>query len=127
MPLYYTLERLSATLHIETPSMANIRSALLNAGYKVSYAHMHKSSIKTNAPATVIWDIMRCWAETHPPSEKRLKENAVATKIISKKPEKTYSFDLHQDANPESRRKGFVRFQTNPLPFWGPGTRSTAM
>jgi len=32
----------------------------LHAGYKVSLSHAHRSSIKTNAPASVIW--VRCTA-----------------------------------------------------------------
>jgi len=31
------------------------RSALLHAGYRVSLSHAHKSSIKTDASARVIW------------------------------------------------------------------------
>lgn len=38
-----------------------LRSALLNAGYKVSISHANPMSIKTNAPNDVIWDIIRAW------------------------------------------------------------------
>lgn len=88
---------------------------------------MHKTSIKTDAPSRVIWDIMRCWQAKNPVNPKRLTENSVAAHILNIKPEKEYCFDLHPDANPESRKLGFVRFQENPLPFWGPGTKATAM
>lgn len=88
---------------------------------------MHKSSIKTNAPARVIWDIMRCWEKNNPVSIKRLTDGSVAKNILSVEAECKYSFDLHHDANPESKRIGLVRFQENPQPFWGPGTRATAM
>ncbi|KAJ8981890.1 hypothetical protein NQ317_007282 [Molorchus minor] len=60
-PLYYTLEKLCGTIHVETPPMLIIRSAILNAGYRVSFTHMNRTSIKTDAPSNVIWDIMRCW------------------------------------------------------------------
>ncbi|KAF2905205.1 hypothetical protein ILUMI_00982 [Ignelater luminosus] len=126
-PLYFILERLSGTLHVETPPILAFRSALLNAGYHVSFTHTHKTSIKTNAPAKVIWDIMRCWESKHPLKEKRKAEKSPGNNILAKQPEKQYCFDLHRDANPQSRREGFVRFQENPLPFWGPGVRSTAM
>lgn len=130
VPLYYTLERLCGTLHVETPPMLIIRSAILNAGYRVSYTHMNRTSIKTDAPSNVIWDIMRCWERLHPVALKRLIENSPANNILKQKcsnEKAVYSFDLNPLANPESKRMGFVRFQENPLPFWGPGMRSTAM
>lgn len=43
------------------PPMMVFRSAILNAGYKVSYSHANKNSIKTDAPNSVIWDIVRAW------------------------------------------------------------------
>ncbi|ENN71141.1 hypothetical protein HUJ04_007597 [Dendroctonus ponderosae] len=127
VPLYYTLDRLSNTIKVENPSMLTIRSAILNAGYQVSYTHTHKNSIKTNAPAHVIWDIMRCWEKLHPTSQKSIANNKVATTILEKSPEKEYSFELHPAANPASKQKGLVRFQQNPLRFWGPGSRAQAM
>lgn len=145
VPLYYTLDRLAATLRVETPPMMTLRcnttlqkrpqlkpnldfrSAILNAGYRVSYTHMNRTSIKTDAPARVIWDIMRCWAKTHPASKKRLAENKVAANILGKEPEKEYSFEPHPNAIPQSKQQGLRRFQENPLPFWGPGSRSQAM
>jgi len=88
---------------------------------------MHKTSLKTDAPAKVVWDIMRCWEKLHPASQKRIANNTVATNILKQSPERDYSFELHPEANPESRQKGLVRYQENPLPFWGPGTRAQAM
>ena len=45
----------------QTPPMVVFRSALLNAGYKVTFSHANKVSIKTDAPNEVIWDIVRAW------------------------------------------------------------------
>ncbi|KAF5288456.1 hypothetical protein FQR65_LT02108 [Abscondita terminalis] len=126
-PLYYVLDRLIGVLHVTSLPMMEFRSALLNAGYEVSYSHAHKTSIKTNAPPKVLWDILRCWAAEHPLSEKRRLEKSAGNNILSIKPEKEYSFSLNPAANPPSRREGYVRFQENPLPHWGPGTRATAM
>lgn len=126
-PLYYTLEKLCGTIHVEQPQMMLIRSAILNAGYRVSFTHMNRTSIKTDAPTKVIWDIMRCWEKTHPASKKRLVEGSPAFNILSKEPEQEYSFKLHPAANPASKKMGLVRFQENPLPHWGPGFKNTAM
>lgn len=127
VPLYYTLEKLTSTLHVENPPMMVVRSALLHAGYRVSYTHMHKNSIKTDAPTGVVWDVMRCWVQKKPISQKRLQQDSVAKNILEKKPEIQHNFELHSDCNPESKRRGLIRFQENPLPYWGPGTRSTVM
>lgn len=127
VPLYYTLERLSGVIHVEMPAMLSFRSAILNAGYKVSFTHMNRTSIKTDAPAKVIWDIMRCWEKKHPISKKRYIENTPVFNILAQQPEKDYSFEIHPEANPESRKMGFLRFQENPSSHWGPGSRATAM
>ncbi|XP_064213539.1 tRNA (guanine(26)-N(2))-dimethyltransferase [Tribolium castaneum] len=126
-PLYYTLEQLSGTLHVETPSMGAIRSAILNAGFQVSYTHMNKTSIKTNAPSELLWDVMRAWESQHPVNKKRLVENSPATNILKKERKFEVSFEHHEGANPQSKKMGFLRFQQNPMPNWGPGTRATAM
>ncbi|XP_066259855.1 tRNA (guanine(26)-N(2))-dimethyltransferase [Euwallacea similis] len=127
VPLYYILDRLSGTIRVETPSMLVLRSAILNAGYKVSCTHMNKTSVKTNAPAKVVWDIMRSWEKLHPASKKTIAGNNVACSILQQVPDREYSFQLHPEANPQSKIKGLLRYQTNPLPFWGPGTRSQTM
>ena len=37
------------------------RSAILDQNYKVSLSHANPNAIKTDAPHSVFWDIMRCW------------------------------------------------------------------
>lgn len=88
---------------------------------------MNKTSIKTDAPSSVVWDIMKCWEKLHPASKKRLKEGTPAYNILKTPPIKEYSLAHHSDANPNSRKLGYVRFQENPTPYWGPGCRATAM
>lgn len=70
---------------------------------------------------------MRCLAKKRPLSKKQQIPGTPANFILSKTSEKEYSFEKHHDANPESRKAGFLRFQENPLPYWGPGSRGTAM
>lgn len=36
VPLYYTLDQLSSTVHCNTPRLLQLRSALLHAGFRVS-------------------------------------------------------------------------------------------
>ncbi|XP_043471373.1 probable tRNA (guanine(26)-N(2))-dimethyltransferase isoform X1 [Leptopilina heterotoma] len=130
-PLYYTLDRLMSIVRVDTPSMLLFRSALLNAGYKVSYSHANKISIKTDAPNDVIWDIVRAWEklmlQEKPARRERLAENSVALTILTKDSVTPVSFALHPLANPVSRQKRLSRFQINPESNWGPGTKSCNM
>ncbi|XP_058452414.1 tRNA (guanine(26)-N(2))-dimethyltransferase [Malaya genurostris] len=128
VPLYYTLDRLCGTLKLEVVSMMKFRSALLHAGYRVSYSHACKTSIKTDAPVSVIWDILRCWAKTHPVKKERLIDGIPLTTILAKEPEMEYNLtDIHPRANPPSRKESLSRFPENPAAHWGPGTRATLM
>ena len=52
--------RLSLTISPPTPPPVP-RSALLHAGFRVSLSHACKNAVKTDAPSSALWDIMRCW------------------------------------------------------------------
>ncbi|KZC11161.1 PREDICTED: probable tRNA (guanine(26)-N(2))-dimethyltransferase [Dufourea novaeangliae] len=124
IPLYYTLDRLMSVVKCHTPSMVMFRSALLNAGYNVSYSHANKTSIKTDAPNEVIWDIVRTWAKDRPIKRDKLPNDSSALNILNTPITTNISFDIHPLANPASRQKRLTRFQHNPTVNWGPGTRA---
>nr|XP_014086871.1 probable tRNA (guanine(26)-N(2))-dimethyltransferase [Bactrocera oleae] len=128
VPLYYVLDKLCCVLKLENIPVLKFRSALLHAGYRVSFSHASKNSIKTDAPATVLWDILRCWAKRHPVKAERMIEGTALKAILERSVENDYIFDdLHPEANPDSRRNALTRFQANPTAHWGPGTRATIM
>lgn len=129
VPLYYCVEKLCSIVKLEPIPMLKLRSALLNAGYRVSYSHACKTSVKTDAPATVLWDIMRCWAKVKPVNPNRFLEGTPLKALLEKAPEKDdYDFNtMHPDANPKSRKESLKRFPENPAAHWGPGTRATLM
>lgn len=128
VPLYYTLDRLCGILKLESIPMMKLRSALLHAGYRVSYSHASKTSIKTDAPVSILWDILRFWQKSHPVKKERLIEGTPITAIFAKEPTVEYRLhDIHPDANPPSRKESLSRFPENPAAHWGPGTRATLM
>ncbi|XP_054745337.1 tRNA (guanine(26)-N(2))-dimethyltransferase [Anastrepha obliqua] len=128
VPLYYVLDKLCCVLKLENIPVLKFRSALLHAGYRVSFSHASKNSIKTDAPAAVLWDILRCWAKIHPVKTDRMVEGTALKAILDRSPQTEYIFnDLHPEANPYSRRNALTRFQANPTAYWGPGTRATIM
>lgn len=61
------------------------RSALVNAGFRVSQSHCTPTVFKTDAPSSVVWDIMRCWVKLHP--VKAHKDGSVPANILSKAPQ----------------------------------------
>ncbi|KAE8620088.1 hypothetical protein XENTR_v10010094 [Xenopus tropicalis] len=126
VPLYYTLDNLSSVIRCNTPSLLQFRSALLHAGYRVSLSHACKNALKTDAPPSVIWDIMRCWEKQNPVKRERLSETCPAFHILSKEPKIEGSFEIREDANPKSRKMGLKRFQENPEANWGPKARAKA-
>lgn len=123
-PFYYVTDELSSVLRCSAPSASIIKSAILNANYKVSSFHGRKNSIKTDVPPLVLWDIMRKWAETQDIKKEKLLDTSAA-KIILEKPITTEGIDLteRKDAEPESKTKGVTRFPELPA-FWGPKARA---
>lgn len=126
VPLYYTLDNLSSTMHCNTPPLLQFRSALLHAGFRVSLSHACKNALKTDAPPGVLWDIMRCWEKSNPVKRERLSETSPAFRILSTEPTLQACFDVREDANPQSRRRHLTRFQENPQANWGPKARARA-
>ncbi|XP_075715233.1 tRNA (guanine(26)-N(2))-dimethyltransferase [Rhinoderma darwinii] len=126
IPLYYTLDNLSSTVRCNTPSLLQFRSALLHAGYKVSLSHACQNAIKTDAPPSVLWDIMRCWEKLNPVKREKLSETSPAHHILGTEPRVQANFEIRQDANPNSRKLGLKRFQENPEANWGPKARAKA-
>ncbi|CAK9807890.1 Probable tRNA (guanine(26)-N(2))-dimethyltransferase [Anthophora quadrimaculata] len=124
VPLYYTLNRLMSIIRCITPSMLIFRSALINAGYRVSYSHACKTSVKTDAPNEVIWDIVRAWEKKNPIKRDKLPNDNCAIKILDTPITTDVSFDIHPLANPVSRQNKLTRFQQNPTVNWGPGIRA---
>ena len=64
VPLFLSLHNLCATLKCTSPSAVIFRSAVINAGYRISGTHVNPLGLKSDAPMNVIWDIMRCWVRT---------------------------------------------------------------
>ncbi|ORX47492.1 N2,N2-dimethylguanosine tRNA methyltransferase [Hesseltinella vesiculosa] len=121
-PGYWTLQRLCGTLHCNTVPMKDLFSAFLNGGYQVSLSHCGPTTIKTNAPSEVVWDIMRCWIQANPVTMKNLGENSPARRLLEKEPKFKADFTRHPDAVGESHK--FVRYQINPTAHWGPKARA---
>ncbi|KAG0168925.1 RNA methyltransferase tRNA(m5U54)methyltransferase [Apophysomyces sp. BC1034] len=123
-PLYWTLGRLCGTLHCNSIPMVDLFSGILNAGYKVSVSHCGPQTVKTSAPSSVVWDVLRAWTKKHPVVMDNIGANSPARAILGKEPSIEIDFTQHPEAYPKSRSINLVRYQVNPTPNWGPKARA---
>ncbi|KAL4859544.1 putative tRNA (guanine(26)-N(2))-dimethyltransferase 2 [Chlorella vulgaris] len=121
VPLYFSLHDVCKTIKTMPPRANVFRSALVNAGYRVSGTHANPLGIKTDAPWDVVWDVMRCWVRDHP--GKAPAAGSSAEKILSREPQLKADFSRAQQAMSQARSKGVARFLPNPEANWGPKPR----
>ncbi|KAL3904134.1 MAG: hypothetical protein SGILL_010187 [Bacillariaceae sp.] len=122
-PLYYTMPGLCQALRCSTPTNLQFKSAIINAGFKVSGYHKEPVAIKTDAPDHVVWDIMRAWIEKNP-LQKAPEEGSPAAMILSKKRIIEVDFTMPEGGLGSSKEK-VSRFPMNPESHWGPKKMAT--
>lgn len=72
-PFFFVPSVLAKVIHCVGPSDAAIRGALMHLGYRVSRSHTKPGSISTDAPWSVIWEVMREWVR----QKSKIKEDAI--------------------------------------------------
>ncbi|KAK4943005.1 RNA methyltransferase tRNA(m5U54)methyltransferase [Elasticomyces elasticus] len=72
-PFFVIPGQLAKVIHCGTPSETMMRGAILSLGYRVTRSHCKPGSIKTNAPWSVLWEIIREFMRIKAP----IKEGAV--------------------------------------------------
>lgn len=128
LPFYWSIAALTNTVHVNQPQLKIFGSALLNAGYEVSISHCATNSLKTNAPASFIWDIMRTWVETNPVSKKYQDGNSPASVILSKPVSHEIDMSFNKKINVvTSRDPRHQSYRINPEKNWGPMSRPKKM
>ncbi|TQS35584.1 hypothetical protein Golomagni_03992 [Golovinomyces magnicellulatus] len=143
-PFFFMLPMLSKVLHTVTPHENAIRGALRHLGYRATRSHTKGGCIKTDAPWSEIWRIMRAWVtERSPVKEGAVHEKTAGWKILglglseeerkmrdlgplsetesSENPRKV-TFD--EKLGSEKDRNKLVRYQQNPRENWGPMARA---
>lgn len=122
VPLFLSLHNLCGTLKCTSPSAEMFRSAIFNAGYRISGTHVNPLGLKTDAPMEVIWDIMRCWVKTHP--VKVQPRDQCGSVILSKEPTLQANFSRAFTSLSKAQVKKVARFLPNPERHWGPKVRA---
>ncbi|KAG6408154.1 hypothetical protein SASPL_131157 [Salvia splendens] len=122
VPLFLCLHNLCATLKCTSPSAVMFRSAVINAGYRISGSHVSSLAMKTDAPMDVIWDIMRCWVKNHP--VKGQSPDLAGSVILTKEPVLQANFARAVASLSKAQVKKVARFLPNPERHWGPKVRA---
>ncbi|XP_058070522.1 tRNA (guanine(26)-N(2))-dimethyltransferase 2 [Magnolia sinica] len=122
VPLFVSLHNLCATLKCTSPSAVMFRSAVINAGYRISGSHVNPLGMKTDAPMEVIWDIMRCWVKNHPVKAQPSDQSGSA--ILAKEPTLQANFTRAFASLSKAQAKKVARFLPNPERHWGPKVRA---
>lgn len=99
-------------------------SALLNAKYRVSRSHAIPGSIKTDAPRSFLYDLVREHVKTNPVRMDKLAPGAPARVLLAKPMQHTIDFTTHPSASKFEREGKAVFYQINPEVNWGPASRA---
>ncbi|KAK4685606.1 tRNA (guanine26-N2/guanine27-N2)-dimethyltransferase, partial [Tremellales sp. Uapishka_1] len=123
-PFYFTCNKIFGAGHTSSAPSHKAISALLNAGYKVSRSHAIPGSIKTDAPRSFIYDIVRETIKTSPVRMDKIAQGSPCRNLISKKMTHAIDFTPHPDAKKMEKGEKVVFYQANPTANWGPGSRA---
>ncbi|KAL1747568.1 N2,N2-dimethylguanosine tRNA methyltransferase-domain-containing protein [Schizophyllum fasciatum] len=123
-PFYFTPARVAGHFHCVTPSLDEVASALLHAGYAVSRSHAAAGSLKSDAPMRALHDIFRAWVASHPVNRDKIAAGSPTLKLLDKEGSFEANFKRHPDSVSASSKVKLVRYQVNPTANWGPGTKA---
>ncbi|CEL52430.1 tRNA (guanine-N2-)-methyltransferase [Rhizoctonia solani AG-1 IB] len=126
VPFYFTPSRLSGFFHCNSPPLEHVASALLHKGYEISRSHACAGSLKTTATRAQVYDIIRSWIKLNPVKMENVKDGSPTRKLLSKEPTEEANFSRHPQAISRASQVKLVRYQQNPTPNWGPGSRPNA-
>ena len=91
-----------------------MRSALINAGHRVSQSHTDPLALKTDAPQAFLWDIMRHWVKQHP--VKQGGQDTAGSRILARPTVSEVDFSYARGSDPPKT----PRWLPNPERHWGP-------
>lgn len=139
-PFFFIPTQIAGKLHCVTPPESPLRGALIGLGYRVTRSHCKPGSMKTDAPWSVIWHVMREWVRQKAPvKEENIKPESPAYRLLrlGKREDSGTSEDGSKVADGEKMEvvfdekvgkdptKGlYLRYQTNPRENWGPMNRA---
>ncbi|KAL4067985.1 tRNA methyltransferase [Scleroderma citrinum] len=126
-PFYFTPSKVAGSFHCTTPPLEVVASALLNAGHNVSRSHACPGSLKTTASREDIYDVFRCWVKKHPVKMDNISQTSPTPQLLAREPRSEADFAKNPGSVTQSSKIKLVRYQQNPLPNWGPGSKASGI
>ncbi|OJJ08966.1 hypothetical protein ASPVEDRAFT_48089 [Aspergillus versicolor CBS 583.65] len=88
-PFYFSLSSVSKVLHTTTVPYDSFRGAIRHLGYRCTRSHTKPNTVRTDAPWTVIWEIMREWVrQKQPVKEGSIRPGTAAAGVMAKSRER---------------------------------------
>ncbi|KAK6357918.1 RNA methyltransferase tRNA(m5U54)methyltransferase [Orbilia blumenaviensis] len=133
LALFIMPTQLARVLHCTAPSVSAFRGALMGLGYHVTKSHCRAGSLKTDAPWSQIWRVMRAWERENPVKEGSVTPGMAGYKILypaagGVREEGEEFEDVVFDevlGKDKEKGKGEVLYQQNPGAYWGPMAKAS--
>lgn len=101
-PFFFIPGVLSKVIHCVTPDENSIRGALRRLGYRVTRSHTKPGSLRTDAPWSVIWEVMREWVrQKQPIKEGALRKGSAGYRIMGLDKQEEQKEEASAVATPE--------------------------
>jgi len=147
-PFYFHPAQLAGIAHCSTPPENAIKGALKGLGYRVTRSHCKPGSIKTDAPWSIIWHVMKEWIRQKAPiKEENIKAGSTGYRLLGLHNKKAAAGNKVGEPQPEvggepeeeegkpavvfdeqlgrdATKVKLVRYQMNPKENWGPMNRA---
>lgn len=84
-PFFFIPSTFAKVVHTSTPPEDALRGAIRHLGYRVTRSHCKPGSFKTNAPFSILWEIMREWVRQRSPiKEGKVREGTPGHRILAR-------------------------------------------
>ena len=121
VPLFYTIPGLMQAVKVSPPKLKVMLHFLRALGFRAGGSHRTPNAIKTDAPASVVFDLVRLYVQSLGTTAK-----AILPQILSKPITTPIPDELELDFNIKvDDDRAVPIYLPNPAAFWGPKPRAS--
>ena len=122
VPLFYSLAGLAGVMKVSPPKLRVFQFFLERLGYRAGGSHRTPNVIKTNAPSSVVYDLMRMYIKTTGIKAQPIVPGLIEKPISLELPEDLEELDWNMKID-DKKTKVAIHLP-NPKRFWGPKARA---